>query len=152
MKVEQLMSKDVEFVGKDETIQAAAVLMGEIDVGALPVGSADNPVGVITSRDILYRVCSAGKDPVTTLVGEVMTEHVYACHSNDDIEAALDVMAGFHVRRLLVRGSNSKTVGWLTLGDISRKLLIDSGTVRNGLADLSRYSRQDVSDGHHSRD
>ncbi len=152
MKVAELMSRDVEFIEKNNTIQAAAVLMGEIDVGALPVGSADNPVGVITSRDILYRICSTGRDPATTLVGEAMTEHVYTCHPDEDVEAALDLMAGFHVRRLLVRGSDGGTVGWLTLGDISRKLLIDSGTVRDGLADLSRYSRRDVSDGHHSRD
>jgi len=152
MKVAELMSRDVEFIGKNDTIQAAAVLMGEIDVGALPVGSADNPLGVITTRDVLYRVCSTGKDPATTLVAEAMTEHVYTCDPDADIEAALDLMAGFHVRRLLVRDSNGRTVGWLTLGDISRKLLIDSSTVRDGLADLSRYSRRDVSDGHRSRD
>jgi CBS domain-containing protein len=151
MKVAELMSRDVEFIDKNDTIQAAAVLMGEIDVGALPVGSAANPVGVITSRDVLYRICSAGRDPSTTLVGEAMTEHVYTCHPDEDVEAALDLMAGFHVRRLLVRESDGRTVGWLTLGDISRKLLIDSGTIRDGLADLGRYNQRDISDGNHSR-
>lgn len=39
MRVRGVMSRDVEYVDVAETAQAAAALMGEIDVGALPVGS-----------------------------------------------------------------------------------------------------------------
>lgn len=138
MKVKNAMSRDVEFIQPDATIQAAALLMGEIDVGALPVGNADVPQGVLTSRDILYRVCSEGRDPTATMVRDVMTGHVHSCGDEEELEAALDLMAGYHVRRLLVRDGEGHGVGWITLGDISRRLLLDSGTVRDGLAELSR--------------
>ena len=138
MKVKDAMSRDVEFIPPDATVQAAALLMGEIDVGAVPVGTGDAPQGVLTSRDILYRLCSAGLDPATTIVREIMTGHVHSCGDEEDLEAALDLMAGHHVRRLLVRDDAGQCVGWITLGDISRRLLIDSAVVRDGLAELGR--------------
>lgn len=138
MRVKNVMSRDVEFVEPGATIQAAALLMGEIDVGALPVGNAGSPQGVLTNRDIIYRVCAAGLDPTTTTVRDVMTEHVHSCGDEEELEAALDLMAGYHVRRLLVRNEESKCVGWVTLGDISRRLLIDSEIVKDGLAELGR--------------
>lgn len=138
MKIAEVMSRDVEFAAPGDTVQAAAVLMGEIDVGALPVGTPQRPLGVITGRDILYRVCAEGRDPGTTTVKEVMSDTVFACRDDDTLAAALDLMAGYHVRRLLVRDAAGDTVGWVTLSDVSRRLLIDSGTVRDGLEELSR--------------
>lgn len=138
MQIRELMSRDVEFIGPQESVQAAAVLMGEIDVGALPVGTTDRPIGVVTARDILYRVCAAGLDPKAALVRDVMSDAVFACREEDELDAALDLMAGYHVRRLMVRDGQDQVVGWITLSDISRRLLIDSPVVRDGLAELSR--------------
>ncbi|MDB5867236.1 MAG: hypothetical protein JWO70_5042, partial [Betaproteobacteria bacterium] len=61
MKVSDLMAKHVEFIDADATVQDAASLMGELDVSALPIGTADELKGVITDRDILYRVVAEGK-------------------------------------------------------------------------------------------
>ena len=138
MKVRDLMSRDVEFIAPDASVQDAATLMGEIDVGALPVGTAQHPRGVVTGRDLLYRVCAAGRDPAQTRVSEIMTHAVLGCVDSDDIEAALDRMAASHVRRLLVRDADGKTVGWVTLSDIARYLLVDSELVRRGLLELNR--------------
>lgn len=131
------MSRDVEFATPDDTVQQAAALMGEIDVGALPIGSAIRPLGIVTARDLLLRVCAAGRDPATTAVAEVMTREIHHCRADDGVETALDLMASRHVRRLLVRDDHDAIVGWVTLSDISRRLLIDSGTVRTALDELS---------------
>ena len=56
MKVSDLMAAHVEFLESDATVQDAAALMGELDVSALPIGTAVDLRGVITDRDILYRV------------------------------------------------------------------------------------------------
>ncbi|SFP57512.1 CBS domain-containing protein [Sphingomonas rubra] len=131
------MSRDVEFAAAGDTVQQAATLMGEIDVGALPVGSAVRTLGVVTARDLLLRVCAAGRDPTTTTVTDVMTAEIHHCRADDGVETALDLMASRHVRRLLVRDGHDAVVGWVTLSDISRRLLIDSGTVRTALDELS---------------
>jgi CBS domain-containing protein len=52
----------------------------------------------------------------------------------------MDMMAAHHVRRLLVRNADGATTGWITLSDISRRLLIDSPIVRDGLRELNRVS------------
>jgi len=140
MRVAEAMSRDVEFVAPDASVQEAAALMGEIDVGGLPVGTAERPAGVVTSRDLLYRVCAGGLDPAQTRVSQVMSHSVFVCHEDDELGAAMDLMAAYHVRRLLVRDAAEATVGWITLSDISRRLLIDSAIVRDGLRDLNRAS------------
>jgi CBS domain-containing protein len=49
-------------------------------------------------------------------------------------------MASNHVRRLAVKAESGKVVGWVTLADLSRKLLLDSDVVQTGLAEISRDS------------
>src|SRR4051812_1967384 len=62
MKVSEAMSRDVEFLGEDAPVSEAAVMMGELEVGAVPVGTADRLLGILTDRDILYRVVAKGLD------------------------------------------------------------------------------------------
>src|SRR3954463_1237552 len=115
MKVADLMAKHVEFIDPDATVQDAASMMGELDVGALPVGSAEDLKGVITDRDILYRVVAEGKDPRRTEVLQVASRDVFTCRPEDPIGAAMDVMAAQNVRRLPVADEAGRVVGWITL-------------------------------------
>jgi len=138
MQVRDVMSEDVEFISPDASVQEAAVLMGEIDVGGLPVGTREQFLGVVTTRDLLYRVCAAGLDPSGTSVRQVMSRGTFDCSAEDDLEAAMDMMATHHVRRLIVTDADGRMVGWITLSDIARRLLIDSPVVREGLDELNR--------------
>ena len=52
MKIRECMSTDVLLASPDDTIQEAALMMAEIDAGALPVSEKDRLVGMITDRDI----------------------------------------------------------------------------------------------------
>jgi CBS domain-containing protein len=49
----------------------------------------------------------------------------------------MDRMADYHVRRLAVTNDSGVVVGWITLSDIARKLLLEPGMVRDGLQQLS---------------
>ena len=136
MKVADVMTRHVEFIEPDATAQAAASLMGELDVSALPLGSAGDLRGVITDRDLLYRVVAEGRDPRSTRVADVATRLVFTCHADDPLTTAMDLMASHNIRRLPVADGN-RIVGWLSLSDLSRRLLIDSEVVQNGLKDLT---------------
>jgi CBS domain-containing protein len=48
MNVEDLMSRHVEFMDSDALVKDAAVLMGELDVGALPIGTPARLEGIVT--------------------------------------------------------------------------------------------------------
>jgi len=137
MRVADIMARTIEFIPPDATVQAAAELMGEIDVGALPVGSAEDLQGILTDRDILFRVVAAGRDSVRTRVREVMSNLIFSCGPDDTIEAALDMMSSRHVRRLPVQDESGAVVGWVTLSDIARRLLLETETVRTALNELS---------------
>jgi CBS domain-containing protein len=137
MKVTDFMTRHVEFIEPDATIQETVILMGELDVSALPLGSPADLKGIITDRDILYRVVAEGKDPKRTRVVEVATRLVFTCRPDDPLITAMDVMASHNIRRLPVAEEGAGIVGWLTLSDVSRRLLVESEVVQNGLRDLT---------------
>ena len=85
MRVADVMSRHVEFIEADAPVQEAAVLMGELDVGALPVGAPERLEGVLTDRDILYRVVARGLDCAAVRVGDVLTTPVLSCRAEDDV-------------------------------------------------------------------
>jgi CBS domain-containing protein len=140
MRVAEIMTRHVEFIEPEATAQAAAALMGELDVSALPLGSAEDLRGLITDRDILYRVVAEGLDPTSTPVSEVATKLVFTCRADDPLTTAMDLMASHNIRRLPVT-ENERVVGWLTLSDLSRRLLVESEVVQNGLRDLTEGLR-----------
>ena len=147
MNVGDIMARHVEFIDADAPVTEAAALMGELDVGALPVGDADRLVGVLTDRDILYRVVAEGRAPADVTVGAIASRPVVGCGADDSLQAAMDLMAAHHIRRLAVRDEDGRVVGWLTLGDVARKLLVDDDRVQQALADASAQGGPEASAG-----
>ena len=133
MDVADVMSGEVEFIAPDATVQQAAEMMGELDVGGLPVGSAAALLGVVTDRDLLYRVVAAGRDPAAMRVRDAMSSPALSCRATDDLRVAMDLMAAQNIRRLAVQDAAGTVVGWVTLADLARRLLVDSDTVQQAL-------------------
>ena len=141
MKVAEVMSTAVEFIGGNAPVKEAAELMGELDVGALPVGTPDALEGIVTDRDLLFRVIAAGLDPNATLVRDVASRSMISCREADELQVAMDLMAANHVRRLPVIDDRGGVAGWVTLADISRKLLIDSRGLQDALTEITEAGR-----------
>jgi CBS domain-containing protein len=137
MKVSELMATVVEFLDASASVQDAALLMGELDVGALPIGNAENLQGIITDRDILYRLVAEGKDARRTTALQIASKQIFSCGPEDAIGAAMDVMASQNVRRLPVMDDTQRVVGWITMSDLSRHLLVESALVQNALKELT---------------
>ena len=111
--------------------------MGDLGVGALPVGTADDLQGIITDRDILFRVVAKGLSNKTVTVGEVMTTTIFSCRQEDSATTALDLMGARNLRRLPVLDLDGRTIGLVTLSDLSRRMLLDSGVVQRAVAEMS---------------
>lgn len=137
MRVGDIMARYVEFIPAEAAVSEAAELMGELDVGALPVGTAEDLQGVVTDRDILYRVVAKGLNSAEVTVGAVATRPVIGCGEEDSLQDAMNLMAAHHIRRLAVRDDGGRVIGWLTLGDVARHLLVESGSVQTVLRDLT---------------
>ena len=132
-RASELMARYVEFIDKDATVKDAAAMMGELAVGALPVGTPESIEGILTDRDILYRVVAEGLDSSSVRVGDVMSHPVIACAEEDTVRAVMDIMSANHIRRLPVRDGRGHVSGWITLADLSRKLLVESDLVQTSL-------------------
>ena len=137
MKIADIMSTAVEFVAGNAAVNEAAKLMGELDVGAVPVGSETDLEGILTDRDILFRVVAAGLDCSAVLVRDVLSRPAIICRETDDVRSAMDLMAANHIRRLPVENDRGHVIGWVTLADISRKLLVDNRELQTALRDMT---------------
>jgi CBS domain-containing protein len=141
MKVGDLMTRHVEFLPGNASARDAAELMGELDVGALPVGTPEEVLGVVTDRDILYRVVAEGLASDVP-ARDVASRPVIGCGADDTLQAAMDLMATHHIRRLAIRDVEGRVVGWITLSDLARHLLVEHGPVQEALRSLTEASDQ----------
>ena len=137
MRVGEIMARHVEFIPADAPVSEAAELMGELEVGALPVGTPEDLLGVVTDRDILYRVVARGLSGAELPVGEIATRPVIGCGGEDTLQAAMDLMAAHHIRRLAVRDAEGRVLGWVTMSDLARHLLVDSGPLQEALRGIT---------------
>jgi CBS domain-containing protein len=101
---EVLMRKgpDVIVAGPATTVQQAASLMAQADVGALVIKLDQQILGIFTERDAVRRVIIYGRDPAVTLLSEVMSAPVHTCRLADDVCECGERMARQHVRHLVV--------------------------------------------------
>ena len=120
MRVAEVMSRGVDPVARDATVQEAATQMAEFDIGAVFVGDESQLVGVLTDRDILLRVVVEGKNPAEVTVGDVMSNELFTCKEDDTVETAIATMRERQIRRMPVLDREGATVGVVALSDLAK--------------------------------
>jgi len=137
MLIGDIMTRDVEFVDAAMSIAEVAATMGALSVGALPVGTANDLQGILTDRDILFRVVARGLDSTATTAGDVMTTTVFSCRQEDSVTTALDLMGARNLRRLPVLDRDGRVIGLVTLADLSRVMLLSSGVIERAVQEIA---------------
>jgi CBS domain-containing protein len=107
----------------DETVAQAAKDMQKSGATEAIVVRDGVPLGIVTERDILYKVVAAGTDPATMKVKDIMTSPVQTVEDTAKVGEAISKMSKQGVRRLGVT-KNGKLVGMVTqkamvAGDLS---------------------------------
>lgn len=120
MRVSELMSHHVEAITPDHNIRQASRKMRDLNVGSLPVITDGQLVGIVTDRDISCFAVAMGRDPSSTPIQKIMTTDVVACHDDDDITAAAQLMEQRHIRRLAVLDHDNNVIGLLSVDDLAR--------------------------------
>jgi CBS domain-containing protein len=123
MRVEHVMTRNVQACRPETNLSTAAMQMWKGDCGVLPVVTAIGEViGMITDRDICMAAATKHRDPAAIRVKEVISGQVYACSPDADIHTALNLMRQKQVRRLpIINAENRKLVGILSIDDIALK-------------------------------
>jgi CBS domain-containing protein len=119
MQLKDVMTRNVEVIEPDATLEDAASRMDALDIGPLPVCENDRLIGMITDRDITVRSTALGQDPKTTHVREAMSKDVLYCHEDDDVGEAIRLMETNQVRRLPVLNREDRLVGIISIGDLA---------------------------------
>jgi CBS domain-containing protein len=122
MKVQNVMTYNVQTCRPETNLSAAAMQMWRGDFGVMPVVVSGKVVGMITDRDICMAAATKHRDPAKIRVGEVITDKVYSCSPDTDIREALMIMQQKQVRRLpIVSAEDGSLCGILSLNDIALK-------------------------------
>jgi len=118
-----LMTPNPTWVESNVTVAAAAKVMAQADVGAIPVCNGKGRLqGMVTDRDIVVKVLASGKDPNTTTVAELSDQpEVVTIGADDTAEDALRTMKAHAVRRLPVI-DGTDLVGMVSQADVARAM------------------------------
>ncbi len=100
--VRDVMTKVVIVADPDLTVFEAARKMAAKKIGGLVVVKSGRPIGLVTERDILWKVTAVEGNPKKVKVRQVMTSPVVTVTPLATLRAAARVMIGHNVRRLVV--------------------------------------------------
>ncbi|MFI8004572.1 CBS domain-containing protein [Streptomyces sp. NPDC086010] len=119
-----IMSSGTHWIPAHETLDRAAQMMRDHDVGALPVsanGEQDRMVGIITDRDIVTKCVASGHDPAQVTAAELCDGTPRWIDAGAGVEAVLDEMQSHRIRRLPVI-EDKKLIGMISEADLARHL------------------------------
>ena len=125
------MENELVTLPEDAIIADAVKVMKDGGISSILVrslsSSAENPliIGIVTERDILYRVIGGNKGPYKTILKEVMSSPVLTIEKGSSVIEAMSLMRSKKIRRLLViKRENTRefTLGLITLMSITDSL------------------------------
>jgi CBS domain-containing protein len=100
-----------------QTVFEVAQSMVRHNIGAMPVQSDGELVGIFSERDLMKRVVVEGRDPRTTRVEQVMTEDPLTISSTESVENCMLLMRRHGFRHLPIC-EGKKLVGMISLRDL----------------------------------
>ena len=116
--IEDVMTKNPITMSGDATAVEAARTMREKGIGPVLVADNGNIQGIVTDRDIVLRVVAEGKDPSTTKLESICTEHVLSLEPESPVGAAIAMMKEKAIRRVPVV-KDGHAIGIVSLGDLA---------------------------------
>ncbi|PKP60302.1 MAG: CBS domain-containing protein [Candidatus Altiarchaeales archaeon HGW-Altiarchaeales-2] len=123
IKVGDIMTTNVIGAKPGDTIAHIAKLMYANRIEAIVVIGKDkgkDKNGVITSKDIVYKVVAKGKNPKDAIAKDIMTNGIITISPNNTIDEAAILMRKYDIRRLPVANEKREIVGIITESDIAR--------------------------------
>jgi CBS domain-containing protein len=118
----EIMHTGAECIREDDTLQAAARKMRDLDVGALPIcGNDDRLHGIITDRDIVVSCIADGRNPAEVKAKDCAQGSLQWVDSGTDVGEVLNKMQQHQVKRMPVL-ENHRLVGMISEADVGRHL------------------------------
>ncbi len=111
------------------SIEQAAQLMEQKNIGCIVIVEEEKPIGILTDRDIVVRVISQGLDAKTTQISRTMTPDPVTLDEGLGLFEALETMKQYAVRRFPIVDSYGKLSGFFSLDDVMYLLGVEMSAV-----------------------
>lgn len=122
VRVGDLLGRNVVSIKPTSTVAEAARLMRANNIGSvLVMDESERLVGILTERDIVYKVVAEGKS-LETPVEEAMTRDIITVREEATIAEAARLMIGMNIRHIPVVDAHGRVVGVLSLRDLARAI------------------------------
>jgi len=136
LKVSDAMDEEIVTVDENVSVADAAARISEKGKGCAIVLSKCKPVGMVTERDITYKVVAKGLNPRKVKVGEIMSKPLIEVDPDADLVTAAKLMDKYKIRRLAVIRKGI-VYGVISALDIARNL---EGYVESEVRKILRYA------------
>ena len=115
--IESQMTTPVISIYSEATAQEAAQLMKEKRIGSLLIKGYEGYVGIVSERDLVYKVVGDGLDPNTTPLSSIMTESILSVEKTASSSEASILMLEYKINHLAIT-ENKEIVGILSIKDL----------------------------------
>ncbi|MFC8075743.1 CBS domain-containing protein [Streptomyces sp. NPDC057307] len=117
-----IMHPGADWIPSHETLDRAAQLMRDLDVGALPIADTEERLtGILTDRDIVIGCVAMGHDPAKVTAAEMAHGTPRWIDAGADVDDVLHEMQEHQIRRLPVI-ENKRLVGMISEADLAQHL------------------------------
>ncbi|TMJ20629.1 MAG: CBS domain-containing protein [Alphaproteobacteria bacterium] len=113
----QSKGSEVLTISGDTSVRDAVALLAERRIGALPVTRGGAIAGIMSERDIIYRLQSDGAGILDWTVERIMTAPAITVTPSTEIMSALSLMTRRRIRHLPVVEGEAM-VGLVSIGDL----------------------------------
>ena len=131
--VKDIMNRTIITIDGSMSVQEAAQMMTDANVGCIIVTKKDNPVGIITERDFVTKIAAEGR-PLFTDVCEVMSLPLTTVSPDDTVWEAAEIMRGKGIHKLPVQEGN-EIVGIITTTDFVKLCSYGSDSQMRNICD-----------------
>jgi CBS domain-containing protein len=123
-RVRELLRPPV-IVARDASVRSVARTLWQESVGAAIVGTAHEPVGIVSERDVVASL-GQGSDPDAVTAGEFMTSPIIAARPEDPLLDVAYLMFDEVIRHVPVMDDYGHVTGIVSVRDLLRPLLVDA--------------------------
>jgi len=116
-KVREFLETNYTLLDEDTNVSEATRIMKEKGISSVLVSSKKGaqgraePTGIVTERDILYKVVAENKEPFKTTLKEILSSPILTINEDASVKDAVSLMRSKGIRRLVViaTDANAKT-------------------------------------------
>ena len=120
--VSEYMSKNVKTIEFDQPLYSVCKIMKDNQIGSVIVIKEDDPIGIITERDIVHYIQSENSF-VKVESHIIMSKPIITLYETNSVKDALQTMQTNNFRRLAIINRDGKLVGIITDKDIFRAII-----------------------------